>query len=428
MGKICRVCLQSSSGRMVNIFTRKPDAETLVSEMIARCTGCEIKRGDNLPDSICSPCLRSAQDAFETIKTLERSNKFYCQARDVGFEEALCEWLEEEDWDIPDSNPGSDWAHSEGASIASEAKAPGETAEISSPDQVENLRISHDEAASEPIKSDTENAPLMTRRRRNSRTEGPYRCAECSRFYKSKTSLSLHIRMHTGDRPFKCKICSKTFKLKGTYDIHLRTHSGERPYKCSHCSKSFTQLCVLVSHKRIHTGERPYTCSKCPKSFVKISDLHRHVRTHDGIRPHKCTHCSKSFARNSHLRGHLLRMHLKELPPIDCPDSDQGPTHKCAKRKSMKCPECPKTFHITSHLNEHIRIHTGAKPFKCTHCPKSFTQSSTLKSHLRLHTGEKPFKCSACSETFNSQSTLSKHRKRSHTKEKSPKAKGRSKA
>ncbi|KFM12739.1 PR domain zinc finger protein 12, partial [Pygoscelis adeliae] len=41
----------------------------------------------------------------------------------------------------------------------------------------------------------------------------------------------------------------------------------------------------------------------------------------------------------------------------------------------------------------HMRIHTLDKPFVCRFCNRRFSQSSTLRNHVRLHTGERPYKC-----------------------------------
>ncbi|VDL75098.1 unnamed protein product [Nippostrongylus brasiliensis] len=36
--------------------------------------------------------------------------------------------------------------------------------------------------------------------------------------------------------------------------------------------------------------------------------------------------------------------------------------------RKFKCPECGKAFKFKHHLKEHIRIHSGEKPFEVSRC------------------------------------------------------------
>jgi len=85
-------------------------------------------------------------------------------------------------------------------------------------------------------------------------------------------------------------------------------------------------------------------------------------------------------------------------------------------RRSHQCTWCPKRFVTTGHLKQHIRIHTGDRPFKCSWCNKAFAQCGDLKRHERIHTGEKPFKCLTCGKAFAQCGNLKKH-ERTHNRD-----------
>ncbi|KAH8333197.1 hypothetical protein KR074_011565, partial [Drosophila pseudoananassae] len=386
--KICRVCL-GSTGRLLNIFTWKRESETSVGEMIAQCTESEVMKGDSFPETLCPTCWQDVQDVFETRKVVERSHKFYCQVRDEGIEEALCDLLEEEDWDV--SADGSEWKDS----------------------------------GSEDF--ETKEEPVI-KLKRNLTKKGDidfgiknlHQCSICPRTFTAKSALKVHNRVHNGSRVFKCIFCSHAFGSDQVLQTHVRTHTGEKPYQCTHCSKSFAQHATLTSHIRTHTGEQPYKCSKCEKCFKKGTDLLRHIRLHDGIRPYQCQHCSKCFARRTHLRDHL-RVHT-ETPPqsqskfkypeeeIKKSNTQKTSPKKCIAKKecvlknSVKkeytCCLCSKNFGSRTTLRRHMYSHTGGRPHKCTHCPKEFILASDLERHIRTHTGERPFKCNQCSKAF----------------------------
>lgn len=102
----------------------------------------------------------------------------------------------------------------------------------------------------------------------------------------------------------------------------------------------------------------------------------------------QCPHCEKSFGKSSHLRDHI-RTHTGDRP--------------------YRCQYCDKAFTQYSNLRTHTRIHTGERPFRCTHCSKSFTQAVTLRSHTRTHLGERSYHCKLCSKSFACFSGLKGH-------------------
>lgn len=268
------------------------------------------------------------------------------------------------------------------------------------------------------------------------------------------------MRSHTGERPYGCSVCEKFFKTKSNLNEHYRVHNPELRWMktssrdipsitrvtvtsediltCGQCSKVFVSLDELSAHERIHDEqqEQPeqkpltaatiiapeamasamttFTCEQCNKKFISKSQLSAHIGNNcSDIADRQCPYCGKQFRSVATLENHK-RVHTREKP--------------------FACDQCAKAFRTKGNLLEHKRVHknnlwptkndtkmmadagpaAGDQRFQCTYCSKPFRTYTALLNHERVHTREKPFECSVCGKCFRTKSNLTEHMKGCH--------------
>lgn len=105
-------------------------------------------------------------------------------------------------------------------------------------------------------------------------------CSHCGQKFGSFDLLQSHIRHGCTEKKFACTThCNKKFYSQKALKLHLRTTAGKQ-FSCEFCEKRFSQRGELTIHSRVHTGERPYACAICGKQYRTASMRSSHMDTH----------------------------------------------------------------------------------------------------------------------------------------------------
>ncbi|XP_066155136.1 zinc finger and BTB domain-containing protein 17-like isoform X3 [Euwallacea fornicatus] len=242
-----------------------------------------------------------------------------------------------------------------------------------------------------------------------------------------------------------CDICKTVFKNSTTLNHHLKNRVCQKSIKakkrkCPRCAKSFNTITGYQYHiehrvcnNRISKIGTP-KCPQCYKVFTTPNGLayHQKKRVCTQILPGgpdddqimTCTNCQAAFDNKASMLYHVTH------------NVCLHPARKIKKRKTLRCPLCPKKFRAAISLKRHLRnqqCFEGVRPavtkqpsYQCQRCQKSFACVTGLEKHEKrqvcmlrktsLSTLRKvqncSYQCGKCSKVFSCPGGLDYHLKR----------------
>ncbi|XP_055317793.1 zinc finger protein 239-like [Sitodiplosis mosellana] len=116
--------------------------------------------------------------------------------------------------------------------------------------------------------------------------ERPFGCDSCPKQFTTKQILQTHMKAHVSDFPFHCSGCLQGFNEEDQKKAHEVICQTLR-YECYVCKGSIgSDKTTMVIHMRVHSGDRPFKCQQCFKHFTKNGNLHRHRKIHAHLNKH----------------------------------------------------------------------------------------------------------------------------------------------
>ncbi|XP_049792369.1 zinc finger protein 91-like isoform X1 [Schistocerca nitens] len=278
-------------------------------------------------------------------------------------------------------------------------------------------------------------------------------CALCPKVFRTPKALVVHRGWHARSprpSPPQLPFADSSSRPKDDGDGRSytlmdasETMDENRLYRCNACWRTFSNTSAFRRHKclaqddlMIHrstpsTQSTPQgggvSCPICDRKCSKEKYLLQHMKIHTtpntpggSTAANGVVSTSKTNAQNFQMKGSdpgtiTMKDDDVDVTTVDDDDDDddddgdeEGPNVTTSgDGPGITCQICQRQFKKEKYLIQHVRIHTGEKPFSCSECGRCFSRQSVLWKHKKSHKGS--YKCPSCPQNFFQSELLQKH-------------------
>lgn len=232
---------------------------------------------------------------------------------------------------------------------------------------------------------------------------GAFNCNICGRSFPFLSSLSQHMRRHTGARPYKCPYCDHRASQKGNLKVHIRSH--KLGTLSTHHSNEDEEGGNEEEEMRVSEGldggtSPTKSSSACNKMIngdtgeesrrkVPARSLKRD-KSVANQRPYCCRLCGYEAQREDQLLSHIEKVHItadaeEKTVPVKEEVVTEPETIQPQSDGTFPCETCGQVFTQAWFLKSHMKKHAGILDHCCRICGRRFREAWFLKSHMKTH-------------------------------------------
>lgn len=230
---------------------------------------------------------------------------------------------------------------------------------------------------------------------------GSFDCNVCGRSFPFLSSLSQHMRRHTGARPYKCPYCDHRASQKGNLKVHIRSHKlGTLSSHHSNEDEGGAEEEEMSVSEGLDGGTSPTKSSSACNRMINGDSTEesrrkvpaRSMKREKSItdqRPYCCRLCGYEALREDQLLSHIEKVHITVDAEEEMPVKEEAVNEPDAMQPqndgTFPCETCGQVFTQAWFLKSHMKKHAGILDHCCRICGRRFREAWFLKSHMKTH-------------------------------------------